>query len=143
MKPTIVFDSKGIELKLTKIQRSLPQMIDRALIQTAIEGASLIKDRTKSGVSYSGGAFKPYSSRYRLFRIKKGRQASPVNLDFYGTMMGAMAATKVSKGVAKIYFTRGTEAKKAAFNDKMRPFFGFNRQEQGRLQNFFERRIKV
>ena len=141
MKPTIVFDSTGIELRLTKIQRSLPQMIDRALIQTAIEGASLIADRTKSGVSYSGGAFKPYSSRYRLFRIKKGAKTSPVDLNLTGKMMGSMASSKVSRGVAKIYFTRGKEAKKAAFNDKMRPFFGFNRQEQGRLQNFFERRI--
>ena len=143
MKVTVVVDSKQLARNLTKIQRAIPAMIDRALLQTAIEGSSVIKDRTKTGVGYEGGAFEGYKKKYALFRRKKGRRTSPVDLNFYGTMMGAMASAKVKKGVAKIYFTRGTEAKKAAFNNKTRPFFGFNRSEQSRLQKFFVSRIKV
>lgn len=153
MKTTVVFDSRELERKLGKIQRSMPAMIDRALIQTAQFGTDLILDRTSRGIGYEG-AFKSYSPGY----VKRkgegwrgtaktigfgGGPTSPVNLTLRGEMLGAMASTKVKTGVAKIYFTKAPEAKKAAFNNKTRPFFGFNSSEQNRLRKFFANRIKV
>lgn len=43
---------------------------------------------------------------------------------------------------AEIYFTRGTESKKAAMNEKKRPFFGFSRSDQKQLGKVFERYLK-
>jgi hypothetical protein len=143
MKTTVVFESKQLERELKRIQKSMPAVIDRALIQTAQFGTNLILDRTADGQGYKGGSFASYSAKYALFRKIKGRQVAPVDLNFSGKMLGAMASAKVKTGVAKIYFTRAAEAKKAAFNNQKRPFFGFNRNEQSRVQEFFASRIKV
>jgi len=43
---------------------------------------------------------------------------------------------------AEIFFTRGTEAKKAAMNNEKRPFFGFSRNERKKLVSVFERNLK-
>jgi hypothetical protein len=149
----IGLDSKRLEADLKRLQKSLPAKIDRTLIQTAQFGTDVILDRTKKGVGYSG-AFKAYTPEY----VKRkgqgwastgktigfgGAPTSPVNLSLRGEMLGAMASAKVKSGVAKIYFTRSTEAKKAAFNNKTRPFFGFNALEPDRLRKFFFKRIKV
>ena len=153
MNINMVFDSKKLERELSKMQKSMPQAVDRALIQTAQFGTNVILDRTAKGVGYSG-QFKSYTPEY----VKRkgqgwastgktrgfgGAPTSPVNLSLRGEMLGAMASAKVRSGITKIYFTRSTEAKKAAFNNKTRPFFGFNALEQDRLRKFFFKRIKV
>jgi len=63
MKINMVFDSKKLERKLSKMQKSMPKVIDRALIQTAQFGTNVILDRTAKGVGYSG-KFKPYTPEY-------------------------------------------------------------------------------
>lgn len=143
MKLNFVFDSAKVSRELKKVQKSMAGQIDRALLQTAQFGTQLILDRTAKGQSYTGGGFEAYNPKYALFRQSKGRQVSPVNLNFSGKMLGSMASAKVKSGVAKIYFTRATEAKKAAMNDSRRPFFGFGRLEQERLRKFFIGRIKL
>ena len=143
MKLNFVFDSAKVSRELKKVQKSMAGQIDRALLQTAQFGTQLILDRTAKGQSYTGGVFEAYNPKYALFRQSKGRQVSPVDLNFSGKMLGSMASAKVKSGVAKIYFTRATEAKKAAMNDSRRPFFGFGRLEQERLRKFFIGRIKL
>ena len=142
MNITLALDSKKWENDLKILQKSMPQVIDKALLATAQFGTQIILDRTERGIGYTG-AFDSYSAKYALFRKAAGRKTSPVDLNFSGKMLGAMAATKERKGVAKIYFTRASEAAKAAGNNRKRPFFGFNRQEQDKLRRFFSNRIKV
>ena len=143
MRTSIEFDAKKLDRRLDKLLREMPAAVDKALIQTSQFGTNLILDRTADGQGYKGGSFASYSAKYALFRKIKGRQVAPVDLNFSGKMLGAMASAKVKTGVAKIYFTRAAEAKKAAFNNQKRPFFGFNRNEQSRVQEFFASRIKV
>lgn len=153
MRTSIEFDAKKLDRRLDKLLREMPAVVDKALIQTAQFGTDLIEDRTAKGFGYSG-KFKPYTPEY----IKRkgqgwrstdrtigfgGAPTSPVNLSLRGEMLGSMASKKVKTGVARIYFTRAPEAKKAAFNNKTRPFFGFNDLEQNRLRKFFANRIKV
>jgi len=153
MKIDFVFDSKRLERELSKMQKSMPQAVDRVLLQTAQFGTNIILDRTERGYGYAG-RFNAYTPEY----VKRkgqgwsstgktrgfgGAPTSPVNLNLRGEMLGSMASAKVKSGVAKIYFTRQTEAKKAAFNNKTRPFFGFNQREQDRLRKFFFNRIKI
>ena len=142
MNITLALDSKKWENDLKILQKSMPQVIDKALLATAQFGTQIILDRTERGIGYTG-AFDSYSAKYALFRKAAGRKTSPVDLNFSGKMLGAMAATKERKGVAKIYFTRASEAAKAVGNNRKRPFFGFNRQEQDKLRRFFSNRIKV
>ena len=63
------------------------------------------------------------------------------DLQFTGQMFSAMTV-KANSQEAEIFFNRATEAKKAAMNDKSRPFFGFNRRERKTLSSVFERNLK-
>ena len=133
-------DSSRVTVLLDKTIKTLPQEIDRALSVTALQGINIIQDRTAEGRGYKGG-FAPYSQSYARFRQARGRQTSPVDLNFTGRMLGSMAKRKISRGVQEIYFTRATEARKARFNNRLRPFFGFNQVEKRTLGNVFRKAL--
>tara|TARA_R110000796_G_scaffold216208_1_gene332268 strand:- start:383 stop:805 length:423 start_codon:yes stop_codon:yes gene_type:complete len=132
------FNQSVIFLK-RRVQR-LRSSVKKALLITALKGINIIEDRTSKGRSYKGTFFKKYNASYAAYRLQKGRSTKP-NLQFTGQMLGSMSAVSTSK-YAEIYFTRATEAKKAAMNDKKRPFFGFSRNEQKTLSKTFERYLK-
>lgn len=133
---------------LDRTVKALPAEIDKALVVTALHGINMIEDRTESGRGYDG-VFLPYSDAYAKFRSKKGRQVTPVNLNFTGRMLSSMAARRVSRGVQEIYFTRAEEARKAFFHNvtgigkgrTTRRFFGFNQTEKSKLRKFFKSRL--
>ena len=133
-------NAKQVEKRLKQAGKDIDKSMKRALSITAQQGINIIEDRTEDGVGYKGGAFKGYSEKYAKFRRDKGRGKN-VDLQFSGRMLGSMTS-KADKKKAKIFFTRAEEAKKAAMNDKTRPFFGFNRQEEKQLANVFFRNIK-
>lgn len=140
MQVSIKTNAKKIEKALKKKGVDVGKSMKRALSITAQEGINIIEARTEDGVGYKGGAFKGYSEKYAKFRKAKGR-GSNVDLQFSGRMLGSMTS-KADKKKAKIFFTRAEEAKKAAMNNKTRPFFGFNRQEEKQLSRIFFRNIK-
>ena len=140
MQVNIQTNAKKVEKALKKKGKDINKSLKRALSITAQQGINIIEDRTQDGVGYKGGAFKGYSEKYAKFRKAKGR-GSNVDLQFSGRMLGAMTS-KADRRKATIFFTRAEEAKKAAMNDKTRPFFGFNRQEEKQLANIFFRNIK-
>lgn len=133
-------NAKQVEKRLKRAGKDIDKSIKRALSITAQEGINIIEARTEDGVGYKGGAFKGYSAKYAKFRRDKGRGKN-VDLQFSGRMLGSMTS-KADRKKATIFFTRAEEAKKAAMNDKTRPFFGFNRQEEKQLANVFFRNIK-
>ena len=118
----------------------MSQSVRRALLATAQFGINIIEDRTAKGKGYKGGAFKPYSDVYAAFRKNNGRSATP-DLQFTGKMIGSIT-TKANNIQAVIFFTRAAEAKKAAMNNKSRPFFGFNRKEKRKLSQIFFRNLR-
>lgn len=125
---------------LKKKGKDVKKSLKRALSITAQEGINIIESRTESGVGFKAGRFKPYTEKYKAFRRKKGR-GKDVDLQFTGRMLGSMTSKATDKK-ATIFFTRGEEAKKAAMNNKTRPFFGFNRKEERQLAKVFFRYIK-
>lgn len=137
MQFTVTSNSKAVANRLKKKGKILSQSIKASLLITAQAGIGIIEERTASGKGYKGGAFKPYNSVYAAFRELKGRGAMP-DLQFRGTMLSSMTS-KASNRQAVIFFSRAAEAKKAAFNDAKRPFFGFNRKEQSQLSKVFFR----
>lgn len=139
MKVEIELNTAELKARIAQLNRDIPTKLDNALLRTALYGNSIIKRRTQKGQGIAG-AFKPYSPDYAMFRREKGRQVSPVNLEFTGKMLSAMQAFK-GRGFAEISFTRAAEAKKAFFNNQRRPFFGFNQNEKRKLVDFFKREL--
>lgn len=135
----VELDLSGIQQKLAQMERDLPRQLDKALLQTAVKGVGIIKKRTNAGRGINK-YFKRYTPKYAAFRRKKGRQVSPVNLQFTGRMLGAMQAFG-HRGYAEISFTRAEESKKAYFNNQKRPFFGFNKTEKRQLLEFMKKRL--
>lgn len=139
MKVDLQINKTQILSQINAARSEILAKADKAILQVAVFGTQIILDRTERGVGYKGG-FEPYSPTYALFRKSKGR-GTVVNLDFTGKMLGSMAQRRSGNLSADIYFTRSSEAAKAAGNDARRPFFGFNAQEQSRLQTFFSGKI--
>lgn len=118
----------------------MKQLFKRGTARMAQVGINIIQERTKSGVGYKDGAFKPYSESYAAFRAEKGATLTP-NLELSGNMLGAMTSKSDHKK-AVIFFSSKDESEKAAHNNKTRPFFGFSRDEEKRLLKSFERFIR-
>ena len=133
-------NAKKVKAELEKKGKNVSQSVKRALSITALEGINIIENRTQRSVGFKGGRFTKYSPKYARFRRQEGRTTKP-NLDFSGKMLGSMTS-KANNREAKIFFTRAAEAKKAAGNNKLRPFFGFNRREEKKLSDIFFRNIK-
>jgi len=132
-------NAKEIARRVGKKGKELSASVKRALLITAQQGVNVIQDRTAKGVGYKG-VFASYTPEYASFRSEKGRGTKP-DLNFTGQMLGAMTVTANSKQ-AEIFFSRATESKKAAMNDKKRPFFGFNDQEEKQLGKVFFKALK-
>ena len=135
----ITTNAERIIRALRRRGRDVNESIKSALSITAQEGINIIEQRTQDGKGYKDGAFKPYSEKYSRFRRSRGRGQN-VDLQFTGRMLGSMTSRADSKK-AIIFFTRAEEAKKAAMNNKTRPFFGFSRKERKQLGRVFFRNI--
>ena len=141
-----------VEKSLNKTKAEIRAIVEKSLMKTAQYGTQIILDRTEKGVGYLG-KFAPYSPAYRKAKAA-GWKATPtrrgfggdssgvVNLNVSGSMLSSIQSRVIDKNTARIYFGRGAEARKAAFNDERRPFFGFNNKEQEALSRFFIRDFK-
>ena len=140
MKLTLDTNFKEVQKIINKRGKDLRKSTQKSLLRTALAGLNIIQSRTNKGQGYKGGKFKGYSSAYSAFRRNNGRGVVP-DLQFTGQMFSAMTV-KANSQEAEIFFNRATEAKKAAMNDKKRPFFGFSRNEEKKLALVFERNLK-
>tara|TARA_R100001440_G_scaffold50899_1_gene70878 strand:- start:117 stop:533 length:417 start_codon:yes stop_codon:yes gene_type:complete len=118
--------------------RKLLGSTKKALSITAQKGVEIILDRTEKGIGFKG-KFKPYSKQYLLQKSKKDKTGI-VNLIMTGQMLGAMT-TKANRRQAEIFFVGREQNKKATFNNRKRPFMGFNKREEKRLAKVFERHL--
>jgi hypothetical protein len=140
MQFSVKTNAKEVSRRIGKKGKELSASVRRALLITAQAGVGIIEDRTAKGRGFKGGFFKKYNPTYAAFRSKRGRGSTP-DLQFTGKMLGSMT-TKANSKQAVIFFTRAAEAKKAAMNNKSRPFFGFNRKEEKQLSQVFFRNLK-
>ena len=140
MEVNIKSNAKEVSKRIGKKGKELSASIKRALSITAQSGINIIEARTSKGDGFKGGKFKDYTPIYAAFRASKGRGNNP-DLQFTGQMLSSMTSRASSKQ-AEIFFTRATESKKAAMNNKSRPFFGFSRKEEKQLGEIFFRALK-
>lgn len=136
---------KGIAKKR---QKEIQAGIKLALSKTAQVGINVIQDRTAKGDGYEG-KFKRYSKGYAKAKKQgwpkskdrssfSGDASGIVNLNVTGKMISGMTS-KANSSRAVIFFTNPKITKRAAKNDSIRPFFGFNRLEEKQLAKTFER----
>lgn len=141
---------KDIAKRVQKRGRALRNSIKLALSRTAQQGIVIIEDNIDEGKGYKG-PFKKYSTGYAKAKKEgwprtkdrrsfSGDPSGDVNLTVSGLMRGALT-TKANSSRAEIFFSNANANKKAAFNNKTRPFMGFNRRDEKRLRNVFERNL--
>ncbi len=133
-------NAKDVAKRIGKKGKELSASVKRALSITAQVGINIIEDRTREGVGFKGGKFKKYAPLYAAFRQRKNRNLTP-DLSFTGEMLGSMTSRANSRQ-AEIFFRGATESKKAAMNNKTRPFFGFSSREEKQLGEVFFRALK-
>ena len=143
----VKFQPRDVSKIPKKMRKELLAKRRLALLKTAQVGVSIITDRTAKGDGYKG-AFEPYKKSYAIWKTKPvnqgggGHTSTMPNLSLTGDMLGAMI-TKANPKQAVIFFSNPKDAKKAAMNDKTRPFFGFNQTEKKRLGKAFTRFITL
>lgn len=140
MKLSITSNSKRVGAQVTAEGKKLSGNVQKALSITAQSGINIIQERTKKGLGYKDGKFKPYNKEYAAYRVKKGRGTLP-NLEFERHMMSSITSRADSEK-AVIFFRGAENSGKAAMNEKKRPFFGFSRQEERKLSKIFFRALK-
>jgi len=129
---------KDIEGLMNSERKSIQKGVNRAIGRTASFGKQIILRRTKAGDGFEG-TFKGYSGAYINALERKGFPTSPVDLFATGQMLGSMQVETLNRRTARIYFSNPEASKKAAFNNRTRPFFGFNDKEEDRLGRFFRK----
>lgn len=153
MKLDIKVDMAQVQKDLKKTQLEMNRLISKTLMKTAQYGTQIILDRTAKGVGYEG-KFRAYSPAYRKAKAEGwnkagsgrrsfgGDKSGIVNLTVHGEMLSSIQQRGLGSNVVEIFFGRATEAKKAAFNNEKRKFFGFNAGEQDKLSKFFYKELK-
>ncbi len=86
--------------------------------------------RTQQGKDVKGSSFKPYSKAYKKAKGK----GSKVTLTDTGAMLHAISNKKITNGI-RFYFNASSETKKASWNNKLRKFFGVDKQQIKYLKN--------
>lgn len=96
----------------------------------ALDLAKQIRQRTeKKGVDVDDQKFKPYTKRYRKYRIEKKRSAWP-NLSFTGKLMGAIGRGAHGYPNKAVIALSGQEGLKAWGNEvRGREFFNLTKKQ--------------
>ena len=144
-------------LRLERVTKDIAKDIQaskkRAMTRTVLAGVEIIEDRTSKGRGING-PFKRYSESWARIRKELGKTSATPNLEFgyervgsvfksRPSMLSALQGRADSKKGGVIYFTNREAAKRAAFNNKSRPFFGFNRKEERRLSQVYLSAINI
>lgn len=144
-------------LRLERVTKDIAKDIESskrlAMTRTVLAGTEIIEDRTSKGRGING-PFKRYSESWARIRRELGKTSPTPNLEFgyervgstfrsRPTMLSSLSQRAESKKSGIIFFTNREAAKRAAFNNKSRPFFGFNRKEERRLADVYLSGIKI
>lgn len=148
------FRIEGINELLTSIRHQSENVINKELMDEI--GAfltSAILKRTAKGKDVEGGSFEPYSSKYKLFRMKKGLPHDKVDLFFTGSMLSSLTHTAF-KDKVKIFFlktygktpsgkpSKVSNPEKAYFLNRNREFFGVGESEAEKIREMINEHLR-
>ena len=143
---SIKIDVKTFPKDFTKItraqKRDVKRGVTKGIARAASKGKEIIEERTGEGRGIKG-KFAPYPEKYKRWLKAAGYPIRPVDLENEGDMLRSMQAAVTSSNEAVLYFDNATQAKKAAFNNRIRPFFGFNKKEEKVLADVFRKQLQL
>jgi len=141
MKVKIRFRPADFATTLKRATRFIRNNHAKALDAAALSAIEMIDSRTTNGFDINGNRFKRYSKKYADYRVEKGRNVYPVDLQFTGRMLNSMRAKKLTYWSRLVFFRGAENSKKAAMNNKSREFFGLNKREQSRVADVYFKRL--
>lgn len=141
---TVNIDTKPRDLRkmVEKLGRTFTKNHKRAMRRAAAEGVNRINKRTSLGLDVNEQPFRPYSDAYKGFRASKGRPVDKVKLIFTGRMRGAMTSGLQGQD-GLIFFSSRAESRKAAQNNRTRPFFGLNKSDRRAIRDVYFKGLKI
>ena len=147
LKANIKTNAKHLQKKYKRLEKKLPRLIDKGLLQAGFHLLDIIKTKTKKGIDYKGVPFAPYSEGY-LKQLQREGKSTKVDLFYTGRMLGALNPSgrtlrKTGKNKVSVNFSNAQMRKRALFNQVLnepkREFFGFNQRTESIIQKGFNK----
>ena len=147
LKANIKTNSKELQKKYKRLEKKLPRLIDKGLLQAGFHLLDIIRTKTSKGIDYKGVPFAPYSEGY-LKQLQREGKKTTVDLFYSGRMLGALNPSgrtlrKTGKNKISVNFSNAQMRKRALFNQVLnepkREFFGFNQRTESIIQKGFNK----
>ena len=147
LKANIKTNAKHLQKKYKRLEKKLPRLIDKGLLQAGFHLLDIIRTKTSKGIDYKGVPFAPYSEGY-LKQLQKEGKSTKVDLFYTGRMLGALTPSgrtikKTGKNKISVNFSNAQMRKRALFNQVLnepkREFFGFNQRTESIIQKGFNK----
>ena len=147
LKANIKTNAKELQKKYKRLEKKLPRLIDKGLLQAGFHLLDVIRTKTKKGIDYKDSPFAPYSEGY-LKQLQREGKPTRVDLFYSGRMMGALTPSgntirKTGKNIVSVNFSNGQMRQRALFNQVLnepkREFFGFNQRTESIIQKGFNK----
>ena len=146
----VVTNTKFVQKNLRNFQKRFPNEIKRTLLKTGFLLLTIIKDLTKKGRSFIRTKFPKYNESYAAWKTKHV-QSNIVDLMLSGRMMQSLTpdSTVKAKGKNRVELKfSNQEMRERAFRiqtgvgQPKRPFFGFDKRTEKKINIEFEKEIK-
>ena len=147
LKANIKTNAKHLQKKYKRLEKKLPRLIDKGLLQAGFHLLDVIRTKTKKGIDYKDSPFAPYSEGY-LKQLQREGKPTRVDLFYSGRMMGALTPSgntirKTGKNIVSVNFSNAQMRQRALFNQVLnepkREFFGFNQRTESIIQKGFNK----
>ena len=147
LQPRIKTNAKQLQKKYKRLEKKLPRLIDKGLLQAGFHLLDIIRTKTSKGIDYKGVPFAPYSEGY-LKQLQREGKKTTVDLFYSGRMLGALTPSgrtikKTGNNKISVNFSNAQMRKRALFNQVLnepkREFFGFNQITESIIQRGFNK----
>ena len=147
LQANIKTNAKHLQKKYKRLEKKLPRLIDKGLLQAGFHLLDIIRTKTSKGIDYKGVPFAPYSEGY-LKQLQREGKKTTVDLFYSGRMLGALTPSgrtikKTGKNKISVNFSNAQMRKRALFNQVLnepkREFFGFNQRTESIIQKGFNK----
>ena len=146
LQPRIKTNAKELQKKYKKLEKKLPRLIDKGLLQAGFHLLDIIRTKTSKGIDYKGVPFAPYSEGY-LKQLQREGKPTVVDLFYTGRMLGSLSPNSTIKKTGKhkitLAFTNAQMRQRALYNQVLnepkRKFFGFNKRTEKIINKSFEK----
>ena len=147
LQPRIKTNAKQLQKKYKRLEKKLPRLIDKGLLQAGFHLLDIIRTKTSKGIDYKGVPFAPYSEGY-LKQLQRDGKKTTVDLFYSGRMLGALTPSgrtikKTGNNKVSVNFSNAQMRKRALFNQVLnepkREFFGFNQRTESIIQKGFNK----